>query len=716
MFKNRWTCLLAGLGLACSDGPTAPHADGIPEVSPQVAAAKSAGIQAGNNQAALVGAATPSGLAVWVMDADGKVVSGVPVTFQVTGGGGSIADANSATTSVGVASSGKWTLGQVGTNTVVAHVEGTNLSVTFNATGTTIPPTAPAAIGIQAGSGQTALAGTTTPNGLAVWVKDAQGHVIPGIPVTFSVTSGGGSIADARSATTSVGVASSGKWTLGQAGLNTAIARIDGTSITVAFTATATAPPVIAPASAGIQAGNGQTAIAGTQTPNGLAIWVRDANGNTIAGVPVTFSVTGGGGSIADGSSVTTSAGVASSGKWTLGATPGTNTVQAKVNGYNISVAFTATGTAPPVQSAVPSSISVTSGNGQSAPAGRGIRNDISLLVKDQNGNPFPNASVTLTAGNGGSVSPAVVYTNSAGVAVVRGWTLGGLTGAQSISARVSTGTVNPVVGISSTATTMRIVTFGDSNTDRGYAGTSATFKAVSYVSMDGPRPSAGAPNDATQLAGKIEAQWRSRFSAAVAAINHAIASTTSGSNRQGTGAPGALTVVNGVTRYDAEMLGIGTPWNGGEPVNTYYSGAIVRSRSFAPTVSSDFGYISIGTNDQTNGITPAQTLLNLTTMIDKWIARGLPANHLIITTLAPAPGVGAANIPALNASIRTLAAQKGVKLVDISSYVSANDGLTWKSTALYVPDGTDVHYSETVRDWIATQVVSLVEAATSPR
>jgi hypothetical protein len=72
-----------------------------------------------------------------------------------------------------------------------------------------------------------------------------------------------------------------------------------------------------------------------------------------IAGVPVTFRVSAGGGSIAaiGGSSastivVTTDAnGIATLGRWTLGATPGTNTVQAVVAGAAGSpVTFTATG------------------------------------------------------------------------------------------------------------------------------------------------------------------------------------------------------------------------------------------------------------------------------------------------------------------------------------------------------------------------------------
>lgn len=500
-----------------------------------------------------------------------------------------------------------------------------------------------------------------------------------------------------------------------------------GISTTAAAPGT-TPPPAPAPApasgipnSAGVQGGNTQSATVGTPVPNVLAIWVVDAVGKGLANIPVTFAVTLGGGSIESAKATTNSAGIATSGKWILGSVVGTQLVTVTVDGRGITVPFAATGIAvsapapAPAPAPVASSMTVSAGNNQTTPAGRGIQSDITLRVADAAGNPFPNATVTLTAGNGGSVSPSSIITNSSGVAVIRGWTLGPVAGAQSLSARVSTGSVNPVATVNATATSVRIVTFGDSNTDQGYIGNAIAASAYSYISPAQVRPSAFAPNSSTQLAGKIESRWFARYSAAIVAVNHGIGGTTTGSVRTMNGSPSAMTVVNGVSRFEGEVLGMGNPWNGGEPVNWLYPSAIVRARSFVPTVN-DFVYVSMGTNDEHYAISAAQTLANLTGMIDRWIAKGLPANHFIITTLAPSPVFLSGSMPALNAGIRALATQKGVKVIDLAAYVSPDNGLTWKSQDLVVQDGVNAHYVESVRDWIADQVATIMGAVTAPR
>ena len=74
---------------------------------------------AGNNQVGLAGDALKP-LSVRVADAFDNSIAGVTVKFHVIGGNGSI-DIDTATTNAGgVATSGVWTLGAVGVNTVVA--------------------------------------------------------------------------------------------------------------------------------------------------------------------------------------------------------------------------------------------------------------------------------------------------------------------------------------------------------------------------------------------------------------------------------------------------------------------------------------------------------------------------------------------------------------------------------------------------------------------
>ncbi|MBA2686920.1 MAG: hypothetical protein H0U64_02355 [Gemmatimonadaceae bacterium] len=492
---------------------------------------------------------------------------------------------------------------------------------------------------------------------------------------------------------------------------------------------TTTAVPPKTPKSAGVQGGNTQSATVATALPNVLSIWVVDEAGKGIPGVPVTFAITVGGGQIESAKATTNSVGIASSGKWILGAVVGAQLVTVTVDGRGITVPFAATGLAVPTPAPAPapaptpapapapvaSSAALTGGNNQAATAGRGIRSDITMRVVDASGNAFPNATITLAAGNGGSVSPSSIVTNSSGVAIIRGWTLGPATGAQTLSARVVTGPVNPTITVSAIATGVRIVTFGDSNTDQGYAGGATAASAFSYISFAQFRPTAFAANSSTQVAGKIETRWTTRYSPAIIAVNHAIGGTTTGAGRTMNGSPNAMTVVNGVTRFEGEVLGMGNPWNGGEPVNWLYSSAIVRTRSFVPTVN-DFVYVSMGTNDEYYGISAAQTLANITSMIDRWIAKGLPADHFMVTTLAPSPVFVSGSMPALNAGIRALATSKGVRVIDLASYVSPDNGLTWRSQGLVIQDGVNAHYVESVRDWIADQVATIMGEVTVPR
>ena len=72
-----------------------------------------------------------------------------------------------------------------------------------------------------------------------------------------------------------------------------------------------------------------------------------------MAGVVVTFTVTSGGGVVTDGSIATNPDGTARVGSWTLGTTPGLNTLMASVNGLP-SVTFGAVGYLPPVPACVP--------------------------------------------------------------------------------------------------------------------------------------------------------------------------------------------------------------------------------------------------------------------------------------------------------------------------------------------------------------------------
>src|SRR5207302_4118524 len=90
-----------------------------------------------------------------------------------------------------------------------------------------------------------------------------------------------------------------------------------------------------------------QSATAGTAVGAPPSVIVKDANGNPVTGVAVTFAVAPGNGTVTGGSQTTNGSGIATVGSWTLSATAGPNTLTATSTGLSGSpVTFSATGTA----------------------------------------------------------------------------------------------------------------------------------------------------------------------------------------------------------------------------------------------------------------------------------------------------------------------------------------------------------------------------------
>jgi lysophospholipase L1-like esterase len=332
------------------------------------------------------------------------------------------------------------------------------------------------------------------------------------------------------------------------------------------------------------------------------------------------------------------------------------------------------------------------------------------VKVTNSSGQPACGVVVTFSVrSGGGAITGEVPTTNEDGIATLGSWTLGS-TGGNSLFATLNGASGSPIIFVA-TATLpagsgVRIVTFGDSNTDVGWSGTNPNPVASSYISSTEPRMSAGGGNNPTQLAGKIEARWGTVSAKPIMAVNHAISATSTGAGRTPRGAPNAREAVGGITRFDGEVMGSAYPWNGGEPTNSFYpSGSITRTKAYSPGAN-DFVYVSMGTNDPGASIPAAMTAANLEWMIDMWVNSGHAANHFLLTTLAPANGAGNL-IASINDQIRALAARRGVRLIDISARTSNDNSLTWKSASDHIGDG--VHYSEAVRDWIADQVVSIM-------
>ena len=200
------------------------------------------------------------------------------------------------------------------------------------------------------GSATITADGTST-QVLTVSVKDADGNNMTkgGADVAITKSSGTGSIGSVTdngngtySATvTSPRVAGSGAFAATIAGATVKSGTDAQTEVTVAYTAGAATQIAV-------NAGDNQTATAGSVVATAPSVMVKDANNNPVSGVSVTFA-NGTGGSVSGTMTATTgSDGIAAfAGTWRVGNSVGSNTLTATSTGLGgSSLTFTATATA----------------------------------------------------------------------------------------------------------------------------------------------------------------------------------------------------------------------------------------------------------------------------------------------------------------------------------------------------------------------------------
>ena len=190
----------------------------------------------------------------------------------------------------------------------------------------------PTTVAIAAGNNQTATAGTAVSGVVCAVVTDAASNPVGGVAVTWTVASGGGTITGATQTTAGNGVATLGSWTLGPIpGPNSLTCTSPGLN-TITFNATGNG---VAPSKIAVAAGDNQTAIVGTALSGPVCVIARDAQNNPVSGVVVTFGNVTGGGSIVAPVQITDNTGIAQLGSWTLGASPGANTITASAVGLS---------------------------------------------------------------------------------------------------------------------------------------------------------------------------------------------------------------------------------------------------------------------------------------------------------------------------------------------------------------------------------------------
>ena len=357
---------------------------------------------AGDGQSVTVNTAVPVKPAVRVSDQFGNPVESVTATFGVASGGGSLTGGTSKTDGAGLATVGSWTLGTVaGPNTLTGTVTGLPVA-TFSATGTADVADS---IKLFAGNNQTDTVRSTL-GAYQVRVADRFGNGVPGTSVTWAVT-GGGSITPS-STTNAGGIAAATRVFGSTAGPQNATATAAGlVGSPVAFSATAThgAATTIVKAS-----GDSQSATAGSPVAIPPTARVTDQYGNPVSGVGVTFAVTAGGGSVAPGTAITTTAlGNATVTSWTLGPAAGTNnnTLTAAASGLP-PAGFVASGLSGAAQNLV-----YVSGTGQTDTIGATLA-PYTVRVTDVNGNGVQGVTVSwvVTAGGGSITASSVTDVN----------------------------------------------------------------------------------------------------------------------------------------------------------------------------------------------------------------------------------------------------------------------------------------------------------------
>ena len=342
----------------------------------------------GNGQNGRVGDSLPQPLVVSVTDGAGRPAAGATVVFVLTdpAPGASLDPDTTRTDATGTATAQVVLGTRPGTQAgeVRALGEQGQATATASFTLTAVPENANG-ISLVSGQDQVGQVGTALASPLVVQVADAFGNPIEGVVVAWGVD-GGGSVSSATTTTGPDGQTSVIRTLGGTAGTQRTLASVDGLAgspVTFVHTATAGAPSGVS-----IVSGDDQIGPVSTELPSPLVVQVRDGAGNPVASVAVSWVIGSGGGSVTP-TSTTDAAGQASA-AWTLGATPGANTVSAVVSGIGV-VEFSATATA-----GAPARLAVRTQPSPSAVSGVVLEQQPVIQLLDAAGNEAAQSGVAV--------------------------------------------------------------------------------------------------------------------------------------------------------------------------------------------------------------------------------------------------------------------------------------------------------------------------------
>ena len=256
----------------------------------------------GNGQSGAAGSTLSAPLVITATNPyTGTPIPGVSVTFS-DGGKGGVFSNPTPTTDVNGSATSTYTLPKTPQTITISVTSSGYAPATFTETDVVGPV---ASITTVSGGKQTGTVGTTLPAPLVVKAKDAVGNVVPNATITF--TDGlGGTFSPNPGITGSNGQVSI-TYTLPTVAKTITVTASNG-SVTDRITEIAVPGP---PASINIVQGNNQTAHIHNLLPKSLIVSVTDQYSNGIAGLTVTFSDNGAGGTFSTTTPVTNSAGKA---------------------------------------------------------------------------------------------------------------------------------------------------------------------------------------------------------------------------------------------------------------------------------------------------------------------------------------------------------------------------------------------------------------------
>jgi len=289
-------------------------------------------------------------------------------------------------------------------------------------------PGAPAKFQIISGNNQVGAIGPQL-NPLVAQLVDANGNPVPGQTVAWSVVPAGAvALSNQNLVTDNNGEVSQtvSLDLLASSGVTITVSLASNPSISVTFQESVQGALTVL----NKISGDGQTAQTGTAFAQPLVVQLQNASG-PVANYPVQFQASGP--AILSTTTVATAANGEASVNVTAGQSAGTATITAIAGG--LSAKFTLTVSSAPT-GPVPTSISIVSGNNQSAQLGAGFTQPLVVQVNSSSG-AVSGVSVNFAPSGPISLSAPSVTTNSSGQAAVNA-TAGSTSGAATVTASIS--------------------------------------------------------------------------------------------------------------------------------------------------------------------------------------------------------------------------------------------------------------------------------------